>query len=90
MSLGVMNYDFGYFPEVRRKNLQEALAWYRRAAAQGEVDAQFPLATAYESGIGVPQDYIEHTNGITSPRHPRNTKICVIILGSCGMNWLTE
>jgi uncharacterized protein len=59
-SLGVMNYTFeDSFSHVRRKNLPEALAWYRRAAAQGDVDSQVALALAYESGTGVPQDYVE-------------------------------
>ena len=38
MSLGMMNYTFDYTSEVRRKNLPEALIWYRRAAAQGDAD----------------------------------------------------
>ena len=59
MSLGVMNYSFDAFSDVRRKNLPEAIAWYRRAAAQGNVDAEYALAAAYENGIGVPQDYVE-------------------------------
>ncbi len=61
MSLGVMNYGFSFdlFSDVRRKNLPEALKWYRRAAAQGDVDSQFALALAYESGTGLPQDYVE-------------------------------
>jgi TPR repeat protein len=54
-----MNYSFDAFPYVRRKNLAEAIIWYRRAAAQGDVDAQIVLAAAYEDGIGVPQDYVE-------------------------------
>ena len=40
----MMNYTFDYTSEVRRKNLPEALIWYRRAAAQG--DADFQLAPA--------------------------------------------
>jgi uncharacterized protein len=59
MSLGVMNYSFDLFSHVRRKNLPEALKWYRRAAAQGDVDSQWALALAYESGTGLPQDYVE-------------------------------
>jgi TPR repeat protein len=59
MSLGVMNYTFDTFSNLRRNNLSEALIWYRRAAAQGNVDAEIALAMAYENGIGVPQDYVE-------------------------------
>jgi TPR repeat protein len=59
MSLGIMNYTSDYSSNVRRKNLSEALVWYRRAAAQGDADAQLELAKAYEDGIGVPQDYVE-------------------------------
>ena len=53
-----MNYTFDYTSEVRRKNLPEALIWYRRAAAQGDADSQLALAKAYEDGIGVPQDNV--------------------------------
>jgi TPR repeat protein len=59
-SLGVMNYDFRDLSSDQDKvNPQEALIWYRRAAEQGDCDSQFSLGTAYERGIGVPQDYIE-------------------------------
>jgi TPR repeat protein len=39
----------------------EAVArqWYRRAAEQGEADAQFTLGNLYYGGLGVPQDYAE-------------------------------
>ena len=35
----------------------EALTWLRAAASQGHLAAQFALASRYEGGIGVPQDY---------------------------------
>jgi TPR repeat protein len=59
-SLGVMNYPLGdsSFDE-NQGNLHEALIWYRRAAEQGDVDAQVSLGLACADGIGVPQNYIE-------------------------------
>ncbi len=37
----------------------EAAAWYRRAAEQSVVEAQFNLGLFYWDGRGVPQDYVE-------------------------------
>jgi hypothetical protein len=37
----------------------EAVKWYRKAANQGDADAQFVLGTLYDEGRGVPQDYVE-------------------------------
>jgi hypothetical protein len=37
----------------------EAVTWYRRAADQGNVLAQFNLGTMYHQGQGVPQDYAQ-------------------------------
>src|ERR1019366_2500857 len=34
----------------------QAVKWYRKAADQGNVEAQIPLATSYSFGWGVPQD----------------------------------
>ena len=62
-SLGAMNYPLigwgapGF--DGGKGNLPEALIWFRRAADQGDVDAQVALGIAYEGGIGVPQDYVE-------------------------------
>jgi hypothetical protein len=36
----------------------EAVKWYRKAADQGNVYAQFELGLMYESGIGVPENNI--------------------------------
>jgi TPR repeat protein len=36
----------------------EAVKWYRRAAEQGNADAQATLGFRYERGQGVPQDYV--------------------------------
>ena len=37
----------------------EAAKWYRKAAEQGNSDAQFKLGVMYDNGKGVPQDYVE-------------------------------
>lgn len=34
----------------------EAVKWYRKAAEQGDADAQFSLALCYEKGKGVKKD----------------------------------
>jgi uncharacterized protein len=36
----------------------EALRWYRKAADQGNAEAQTNLGTCYVKGDGVPQDYV--------------------------------
>jgi len=41
------------------QDYQEAVKWYRLAAAQGNTPAQYSLGLAYERGQGVPQDYQE-------------------------------
>ena len=41
------------------RNKREALAWLRRAAAQGNADALYCLALLHESGDGVRQDPVE-------------------------------
>ncbi|MGV7208261.1 TonB family protein [Oxalobacteraceae bacterium A2-2] len=38
------------------KNVEQAVAWYRKAAEQGHVQAQTKLATLYNSGQGVARD----------------------------------
>jgi TPR repeat protein len=59
-SLGVMYYPIGDPSfDATKGNLAQALVWYRRAAEQGDVDAQIALGLAYAQGIGVVQDYIE-------------------------------
>ena len=37
----------------------EAVRWYKKAADQGDADAQYDLGVAYYNGEGVPQDYAE-------------------------------
>jgi uncharacterized protein len=39
------------------QDYQEAVKWYRLAAAQGYAPAENSLGVAYEKGQGVPQDY---------------------------------
>jgi uncharacterized protein len=59
-SLGLMNYRIGDLSfDQTTGNLDEALLWYRRAAEQGDVDAEIVLALAYAKGIGVAQSEIE-------------------------------
>ncbi len=41
------------------RDYQEAVKWYRLAAAQKNAAAQYDLGMAYEKGQGVPQDYKE-------------------------------
>ena len=38
---------------------QQAVTWYRKAAEQGDADAQYNLGIRYADGKGVTQDYIE-------------------------------
>ena len=42
-----------------KKNYTEAVKWYRKAAEQGNTQAQFNLGYSYEFGQGVTQDYDE-------------------------------
>ena len=65
-SLGVMNYPIGDRSfDAGKGNLTQALVWYRRAAEQGDIDAQVALGLAYAQGIGVVQDYIEADKWLT-------------------------
>jgi TPR repeat protein len=43
------------------QDFAEAAKWFRKAADQGNADAQFKLGTMYDSGQGVPRDYAEAT-----------------------------
>jgi uncharacterized protein len=44
------------------QNYTEAVKWYRKAAEQGNADAQSNLGLMYYNGYGVPQDYVQaHT-----------------------------
>jgi hypothetical protein len=42
-----------------RQDYRQAAAWYRKAAEQGNADAQFNLGYLYDKGQGVPQDYAQ-------------------------------
>ena len=50
-------------PSTRKASVQrdetEALAWYHKAAEQGNTEGQWKLGLIYEEGRGVPQDYVE-------------------------------
>jgi TPR repeat protein len=37
----------------------ETAFWYRKAAEQGDTDAQYMLGILYSNGQGVPQDYVQ-------------------------------
>jgi TPR repeat protein len=54
-SLGVMH-ENGFGVD---KNLQQAIAWYLKAAEQGNSDAQYNLGAMYEHGVGIPVDYVQ-------------------------------
>jgi tetratricopeptide (TPR) repeat protein len=43
----------------QRRDYAEAMRWYRKAADQGNADAQFDVGWLYKNGWGVPQDYAE-------------------------------
>jgi len=43
----------------KKKNYSEAERWYRKAAEQGDSDAQYSLGAMYYLGHGVSQDYSE-------------------------------
>jgi len=47
-------YEQGWFGSP---NVQEALRWFKTAAAHGNPDAQFSLGQMYEDGEGVSQNY---------------------------------
>ncbi len=44
---------------AEREDYAEAVKWYRKAADQGNAEAQNNLAVMYANGQGVPQDYAE-------------------------------
>ena len=48
-----------YFGEGREQNLTEAAKWFRKAAAEGDADAENYLGDLYYYGRGVRQDYRE-------------------------------
>lgn len=52
-NLGV-KYDIG---QGVSQDYQEAVHWYRLAAARGSADAHYNLCMAYDHGKGLPQDY---------------------------------
>ena len=49
----------------------EAVRWYRLAAEQGDVEAQWNLADTYVNGEGVPEDHVLVYNVVESRGGPR-------------------
>lgn len=52
--------NLGYLYEKgqgTRKDLKQAISWYRKAAEQGNAKAQYNLAVMYDNGRGVKKDY---------------------------------
>ena len=45
--------------------------WFRKAAEQGNRDAQYGLELMYEEGQGVPQDYAQAALWYRKGRRPR-------------------
>ena len=50
-------------------NASEALGWYRKAATQGHVDAQYNLGGVYRDGNGVTQDTPKRPSGFGRPQN---------------------
>ncbi|WP_413700292.1 tetratricopeptide repeat protein [Psychromonas sp. KJ10-10] len=44
------------------QDYKKATNWYRKAAEQGDADAQFSLGVMYNNGRGVLQDYKQAVN----------------------------
>jgi TPR repeat protein len=42
-----------------KRDVTEAIKWYRRAAEQGNAEGQYSLGGKYDSGDGVAQDFAE-------------------------------
>jgi TPR repeat protein len=55
----LISLDCGTNKSSPMKNYQAAAHWFEQAASQGHMRAQFQLATMYENGRGVPQDFSE-------------------------------
>jgi len=53
-SLGVM-----YYEGMVTQDYAEAAKWLRKAAEQGNANAQYYLGMAYSNGKGVTQDYVQ-------------------------------
>ena len=56
--LGNMYYAGKYAVQFGKDN-QEAVKWYRKAAEQGDAEAQERLGHMYANGEGVPEDYVK-------------------------------
>ncbi len=47
-------------PQTGLQHIPAAAAWYRKAAEQGNAEAQFQLGHLYEMGLGVDHDYTQY------------------------------
>ncbi len=56
LPVGAQDFKKGVAAE-KRGDYALAVKWYRKAAAQGVVEAQHNLGVMYDRGQGVPQDY---------------------------------
>ena len=54
-----MLYSHGSKKHLLKQDGVEGAKWIRKAAEQGDADAQCDLAGAYRVGRGVPKDYVE-------------------------------
>jgi hypothetical protein len=69
------------FGEGVPEDFSQSAAWYRKAAEQGNADAQFKLGEMYGNGEGVPQDHAQAT------RH-RHLRIELEDHGRQAMSWM--
>ena len=42
-----------------KRDVAEAIKWYRKAAEEGNAEGEYSLGGKYDSGDGVSQDYTE-------------------------------
>ena len=62
----------------------EAARWYRKAAEQGDADAQFNLGLMYHNGQGVPQDHAEAARWSRKAAEQRDAEAQNILLRCIG------
>ena len=53
------------FGDGVEKNYAEALKWWRKAAEQGDAEAQFNLGGMYQRGEGAEKDYAEAVKALS-------------------------
>ena len=54
-----LTHNYLHCPILPSEANREAVKWYRKAAEQGDAEAQFNLGAMYYQGHGVPEDYPE-------------------------------